>query len=205
MTAEPRRLPSGTEGYGETADVLVKQYESLTFAEVHRHILHLLPQTPSRVIDIGAGTGRDAAGFGSLGHRVTAVEPTPEMRAHGQRLHGHLPIRWIDDSLPDLERVRALGERWDVVMLTAVWMHLDAEQRTRAMDTVAALLQPAALLALSLRHGPVPAGRRMFEVSAAETCDLAARHGLATIHESEGPSLRAPGVSWNRLAFRAQR
>src|SRR5262249_20880552 len=117
---------SGTEGYGETADVLAKQYESLAFADVHRHILHLFPPAPSTVLDIGAGTGRDAAGFCELGHTVTAVEPTPEMRAHGQRLHGHLPIRWIDDSLPDLDRLQALGECYDVVMLTAVWMHLDA-------------------------------------------------------------------------------
>jgi SAM-dependent methyltransferase len=196
---------SGTEGYGETADILVKRYESVAFADVHRHILHLFPKSPSRVIDIGAGTGRDAAGFCQLGHSVTAVEPTPEMRGHGQRLHGDLPIRWIDDSLPDLGRVRALGERYDVVMLTAVWMHLDAEQRAQAMASVTALVQPNGLVALSLRHGPVPAGRRMFDVSAAETSDLAARHGLVTIHDSEGPSRQAPDVWWNRLAFRAQR
>jgi hypothetical protein len=61
-------------------------------------------------------------------------------------------------------------------------------------------------MALSLRHGPVPAGRRMFEVSAAETRTLAARHGLATIHESEGAALLGgPEVWWSRLAFRAQR
>ena len=87
------RSVSGTEGYGDAADILVEQYESLTLANVHRHILDLFPERPSRVLDIGAGTGRDAAGFCALGHNVTAVEPTPEMRAHGQRLHGHLPIR----------------------------------------------------------------------------------------------------------------
>ncbi|MBV8192137.1 MAG: class I SAM-dependent methyltransferase [Alphaproteobacteria bacterium] len=196
---------SGTEGYGETADILVERYESLTFAQVQRHVLHLFPETASRVIDIGAGSGRDAAGFCALGHSVTAVEPTPEMRAHGRRMHGHLPIRWIDDSLPDLERVLALGERWDVVMLTAVWMHLDPGQREQAMACIARLLQPDGLLALSLRHGAVPAGRRMFEVSAAETRALAARHRLFTVHDSEGPSLQAQDVSWSRLAFRSQR
>ena len=90
-------------------------------------------------------------------------------------------------------------------MLTAVWMHLDDGQRQRAMGRVASLLQPDGLLSLSLRHGPVPAGRRMFEVSAAETCALAARHGLATVHDSEGPSLQAQNVSWSRLAFRPER
>jgi SAM-dependent methyltransferase len=201
-----RTRPSGTEGYGETADERVKQYESIGFADVHGDLLHLFPTTPSRIIDIGAGTGRDAAAFAALGHTVTAVEPTPELLAHARRLHGDLPITWIDDALPDLDRVHALGERYDLVMLTAVWMHLDQAQRERAMSRVAPLLRPGGLMTLSLRHGPVPAGRRMFDVSNAETRALAARHGLATIHESEsGALLGGPAVRWNRLAFRPQR
>jgi len=197
---------SGTEGYGETAGDRVKQYESIGFADVHRDILHLFPVTPSQVIDIGAGTGRDAAAFAERGHSVTAVEPTPELRAEARRLHARWPITWIDDSLPDLDRVHERGERYDVVMLTAVWMHLDAGQRERAMARVAPLVRPRGLMALSLRHGPVPAGRRMFEVSAQETGDLARRHGLATIHQSRGPALLGgPAVWWDRLAFRAQR
>ena len=197
---------SGTEGYGETAAERVKQYESIPFAHVHRHMMHLFPTMPSRVIDIGAGTGRDAVGFADLGHAVTAVEPTPELRAEAQRLHPHPAITWIDDSLPDLDRVHALGERYDLVMLTAVWMHLDQAQRERAMARVAPLMQPGGMMALSLRHGPVPAGRRMFEVSAQETCELAGRHGLTVIHESKGAAvLSGPDVWWDRLAFRTQR
>jgi 2-polyprenyl-3-methyl-5-hydroxy-6-metoxy-1,4-benzoquinol methylase len=198
--------PSGTEGYGETAAERVKQYESVAFAHVHRHMMHLFPTTPSRVIDIGAGTGRDAAGFAELGHTVTAVEPTPELRTEAERLHPHPAITWIDDALPDLDRVHALGERYGVVMLTAVWMHLDLGQRERAMARVARLVRPGGLMALSLRHGPVPAGRRMFDVSAEETLALAERHGLTVVHESKGPSrLGGPDVWWDRLAFRTQR
>ena len=198
--------PSGTEGYGETAAERVRQYESLPFAHVHRHWMHLWPTAPSRVIDVGAGTGRDAAGFAELGHTVTAVEPTPELRTEAQRLHPHPAITWIDDFLPELERVHALGESYDLVMLTAVWMHLDQGQRERAMARVAPLIGRGGSMALSLRHGPVPAGRRMFDVSAEETSALAARHGLAVIHQSTGASqLGGPEVWWDRLAFRAQR
>ncbi|MGZ3341624.1 MAG: class I SAM-dependent methyltransferase [Reyranella sp.] len=195
---------SGTEGYGETADALVKHYEGVTFAEVHRETLDLMPTPPSRVLDVGAGTGRDAAALAALGHSVVAVEPTPELRAHGQRLHGDAAITWIDDALPDLDKVHALGVRYDLVLLSAVWMHLDAGQRERAMAAIAGLLRPGALVTLSLRHGPIPAGRRMFNVSAAETSALAARHALATVHEGERPALLAgSAVWWSVLALRA--
>ena len=91
-------------------------------------------------------------------------------------------------------------------MLTAVWMHLDPGQRERAMGRVAGLLRPGGLMTLLLRHGPVPQGRRMFEISAAETSALAAAHGLETIHDSERPALQGGSeVWWSRLAFRAQR
>ena len=49
---------SGTEGYAEQAEELFKHYESLPALEVHRAVLHLIPQTPCRVLDIGPGTGR---------------------------------------------------------------------------------------------------------------------------------------------------
>jgi SAM-dependent methyltransferase len=195
---------NGTEGYGETADALVKHYESLSFADVHRETLHLIPATPSRVLDVGAGTGRDAAALAALGHTVVAVEPTPELRAHGQRLHRDAAIIWIDDALPDLDKVHERGERFDLVLLTAVWMHLDAGQRERAMARIAGLLQPGSLVTLLLRHGPVPVGRRMFEVSAAETSALAARHGLEAVHDSERPALLGgSAVWWSVLALRA--
>jgi SAM-dependent methyltransferase len=194
---------SGTEGYADEAEALVKQYESLTFADVHRQVLHLIPATASRVLDIGAGTGRDAAGFAAMGHRVVAVEPTEALRSRAAELHPSSQIQWLDDSLPDLAEVLALGVGFDVVMLTAVWMHLDLAQRQRAMPRVAALLRPGGVLIMSLRYGPVPPGRRMFTVSAEETIRLADAEGLQSIlkFEAADGALRRPGVSWARLAF----
>ncbi|MFE2409972.1 SAM-dependent methyltransferase, partial [Kitasatospora sp. NPDC059408] len=60
--------PSGTAGYGAEAQALALQYESVTFAEVHREMLHLFPAPPAAVLDVGAGTGRDAAALAALGH-----------------------------------------------------------------------------------------------------------------------------------------
>jgi len=191
----------GTEGYADEVDALVRQYESIPFADMHRPQMHLLPAAPADVLDIGAGTGRDAAGFAALGYRVTAVEPTAAMREAARALHPEPGIAWIDDGLPELASLTGV---FDVVMLTAVWMHLDAAERRAAMARVAALVKPGGVMMLSLRHGPVPAGRRMFDVTADETVALAAAHGLAAVlNEGARDGLqRRPGVSWTRLAFR---
>ena len=65
-------------------------------------------------------------------------------------------------------------------MLTAVWMHLDEDERAAGMASLAGLLAPGGQILMTLRHGPVPPGRRMFDVSAAEIA-LAARHGCPAI------------------------
>jgi SAM-dependent methyltransferase len=195
----------GTEGYAREADTLIERYERISAAEAHESVLHLIPKPSSRILDIGAGTGRDAAWFAENGHRVVAVEPTDELRLAAQRLHPAPTIEWLDDSLPDLPVLRSRGERFDVVMMTAVFMHLDEEQRRRAMPNLAGLMQEEGVMIMSLRHGPVPVGRRMFAVSAGETIELAQTHGLhAVLHfrsDSSEELNRLAGVTWTRLAF----
>jgi SAM-dependent methyltransferase len=156
-----------------------------------------------RVVDIGAGTGRDAANFASLGHRVVAVEPTAEPRTRAASLHPSPAIEWLDDSLPDLAHLTARGQQFDVVMMTAVWMYLDEQQRGRAMPRVASLVRAGGVMILSLRYGPVPPGRRMFAVSVDETVFLAKRESLRLVLtlETNTDNLRRPDVRWTRLAF----
>ncbi|MEU6760852.1 class I SAM-dependent methyltransferase [Streptomyces sp. NPDC046685] len=193
---------ASTAGYGEAAEALAGQYESVTFNEVHREVFHLFPSQPSSVLDVGAGSGRDAAALAALGHRVVAAEPTAELRALGRRIHADQEIEWVDDALPELPGLTAQERRFDLILLTAVWMHLDERQRTSAMARLVSLLESEGRVVLSLRHGPVPAGRRMFPVFAEETISLAHSHGLDLVHEAhrEDPHGRL-GVAWTYLGL----
>ncbi|MEV4252251.1 class I SAM-dependent methyltransferase, partial [Spirillospora sp. NPDC049652] len=133
------------------------------------------------------------------GHTVTAVEPTPELRAHGRRLHPGAGIEWLDDTLPDLSAVHGT---FDLVTLIAVWMHLDPSERPRAMRRLAELTAPEGLVVLTLRHGPTPPGRHMFDVPADETLAQAAETGLRAVHRGTWNDLLGrPGVSWTTLAL----
>ena len=91
---------SGTEGYADEAPSLFERYDSLAFVDVHRRVLHLMPDSPGGVVDIGAGTGRDAAYLAAMGHRVVAVEPTRELRRPGMALHASPLTTWIGRASP---------------------------------------------------------------------------------------------------------
>lgn len=196
---------AGTKGYAEEAEELITRYENIPFVEKHRTVLHLLPGAPCTVLDIGAGTGADAAWFAARGHQVVAVEPTDALRLGGMALHPSARIAWVNDSLPGLMMTLERGQQFDVIMVTAVWMHLDEQERQHAMPKVASLLRPTGLLIMSLRHGSVPPRRRMFAVSAAETIQLARVHGLRSIlnvHTASAQLVnRQAGVTWSHLAF----
>lgn len=197
---------AGTAGYGSRALELTAQYESITFEAVHRDVIHLFPQTPVDVLDIGAGSGRDAAALALRGHRVVAVEPTAELRREGQRLHPLPNLDWVDDHLPTLNVMRGGQKRFDLILLTAVWMHLDEAERQAAMFAVASLAHAGGLIVMSLRHGPVPAGRRMFDVSARETILLGEEAGLRPQHHGEREDmLGRDDVTWSVVVLKRER
>jgi SAM-dependent methyltransferase len=200
-----QRFP-GTDGYEEHAAHLVARYEAIAFEDKYGRVIHLTPAPPAAVLDIGAGTGADAAWLAVRGHRVVAVEPVSAFRQAGRDLHADPSIEWLDDGLPQLESVVARRERFDLILLTAVWMHLAREVRELAMPVVASLLRPGGVLLLSLRHGPVPRGRRMYDVTAHETTELARACGLSLLVAERvascQPGNKAAGVEWSQLAFR---
>ncbi|MGW9210999.1 class I SAM-dependent methyltransferase [Embleya sp. NPDC055664] len=193
--------PPGTAGYGRDVEALARRYAGMSFETVHAALLPWLPTRSGYVLDIGAGSGRDAAALAARGHRVVAVEPTDELRDIARRSHPEAGIEWVDDALPDLATVSG---RYDLVLLSAVWMHLDTIERAEGMRRVAQLTAPGGHVAMSVRRGPVPEGRRMFPVPVGETIALAGRAGLDLVHRGEEPDrMDRADVRWDTLVFRA--
>lgn len=195
----------GTEGYAENAGQLIARYDNVTFLDKYRPVSHLLPTISSAVLDIGAGTGGDAAWLASSGHKVTALEPVAAFRAAGMKAHALANIEWVNHSLPALSTLGARPAKYDLIVVAAVWMHLAAKERIEAMGNISKLLKPGAMLVMSLRHGPAPEGRRIFDVSANETTDLAMRYQLKLMLSTQAPSVqqqnRQAGVSWSWIVF----
>ena len=70
--------------YNQHAERYFNQYQSLTFDQVHGDWLPQLDSKTGLALDVGAGSGRDAAALAERGWDVVAVEPAAGLRELGQ-------------------------------------------------------------------------------------------------------------------------
>jgi SAM-dependent methyltransferase len=191
-------IPPYDHGVAEFA----ARFETLSPESLWADVRDLIPAKPGALaLDIGAGSGRDAAWLASLGMTAIAVEPADQMLRLGRLLHPDL--RWLEDRLPDLTAVNRLGLSFDIVLLSAVWMHLRPADRPRAFRKMTTLLKPGGILLMTLRHGPAEPGRTMHPVSLGDVEALARDHGLAVVRVVHNPDrLGRPEVSWTTVCLR---
>ncbi|MBG22127.1 MAG: methyltransferase [Idiomarinaceae bacterium] len=200
--------------YNRNAEQLAEQYDSLDFEQVHGDWFDELPSA-GMALDVGAGSGRDARFLACHGFEVVAVEPADELRERAQqydvaRADGCNPIHWLDDSLPELSRVQKLQTKFDLILLSAVWMHIAPSQRQRAFRKLSSLLKPNGKMVVSLRHGASPDERTMHPVSTDErTMHPVSTDELAGYAQQQGLSYRVlrpkadqlqrPDVQWETV------
>ncbi len=97
------------------------------------------------------------------------------MRAEAQRLHRSPLIHWMSDALPALNHVHRQRFSFDLILLSAVWMHVPPGERRRAFRKL--LLKPGGCIAITLRHGPIEPERGTYPVSQGEIEALVREHG----------------------------
>lgn len=199
-------MPTTWDTYDRDAAAYAARYDAVDPDALHRVWWHLLPAPGATALDVGAGSGRDAAWLAGRGLNVVAVEPAAGMRDHARATYRDARVTWLDDRLPTLAATRALHRRFDVVLLNAVWIHVPPAERGTAMGALAELLAPRGVLVLTLRHGPLDPERPMWVSDAGELDRLAGEAGLTAVESLEGHDrdfLGRDDISWTVHAFRA--
>ncbi|MFC1828688.1 class I SAM-dependent methyltransferase [Thermodesulfobacteriota bacterium] len=177
------------EYYSKNAEQVAEKYEKLLPEEVHHTWLHFVPAVNSLILDIGAGSGRDAAWLAGQGHEVVAVEPADALREKAKELHPHYDIRWVKDMLPDLEQIGGLELKFDLILVNAVWMHIPLWEREKSFEKMVNLLNPGGRLVITLRYGPAADERKIYPVDNQELHRLADRFGLTVVLDVESRDL----------------
>lgn len=189
------------------ASALATRYQQVSARAVHGDWLTLLEPwllaAPRRVLDVGAGSGRDAAFLAGLhqGNTVVAAEPCQALALQGQCHTREAAVAWVNDAMPALSRVTGT---FDLILLSAVWMHLPPESRPLALARLHELLSPDGYLVLSLRLTVSELEMReraMYPVAVDEVERLALAEGMTLLHVSEpqGDALARTGLSWQSL------
>lgn len=190
------------ETYSNKAQGFQNQYLSTSTEDVHNGWLKDHLPAAGLLLDVGAGGGRDAKFFAEKGLEVVAVEPAIQLAELGKILTKDMPVQWIKDTLPELKSVFNLNMRFDVVILSAVWMHIAPSDRARSFRKLSNLLKPSGKLIITLRHGSSPDEREMYSVSVDELYKLAQQNGLSVIKVSvDSDTLNRAEVYWETVVL----
>ena len=173
--------------YTQHAKALFTKYRQMDSAKLHADWIQHLPEQPGLACDIGAGSGRDANWLAEQGWDVIAVEPEAVFRKQA-KAHSHPNVAWLDDRLPELGQLRQLNQRFNLILLSAVWMHVPEAMRERAFRILSDLLAAGGVLVISLRHGSDEAENRersFHPVSVQELEQLSRRCALSVVSVTE--------------------
>ena len=190
--------------YSENAPILTSKYNSLNPESLHASWSRFIPDDPGIALDIGAGTGRDANWLADKGWDVVALEPCKEFREQNQH-NSYDNVIWLDDELPELKKLRTAGHRFNLILLSAVWMHVLPNKRERAFRIISELLAPGGILVITLRHGndeQENLERGFYPVSSGELEKFAKQRALAQVFFTGlSDHLDRTDVRWEVMVF----
>lgn len=197
---DPTRSSDSITYYDCLAADLGPRYDAVTFDVVHPNLSKHLPKE-GRVLDIGAGSGRDARGLSTRGLQVTAVEPSAAFRQRGEA-NSHDGVVWLDDRLPKLARLDNVAP-FDFILCSAVLMLVSADDLRESFATMARLLAAHGCLAIDVRD-PMPSEPAgIFHAHSEKTVlESATAAGLACVDDAQrNDALGRPQYLWRSYVF----
>lgn len=158
-----------------------------------------LPEDCAAVLDIGAGTGRDADWIQNQrpDAEIYVIEPNPVFDEFlADRFHR------VDDRLPDLKRLSAGATRFDVILLSAVFMHVAPNQHRRVFRKLANLLRPGGVLVITTKLNAAEPERDHYEVREDTLPRLAIEQGLQVVTSSTSHDHAGREIVWGQYIFK---
>lgn len=186
--------------YDRDAAGFAARYDSVSFEDVHPLLSRYLPAS-GRVLDVGAGSGRDARAMAARGLEVTAVEPSAGLRAIGAA--NSSGIRWIDDRLPHLSRLAGKAGQYDFILCSAVLMLVPPGDLAPSLATMGAMLGEGGRLGLNLRAPrPGEPADLFFDHRDASVLAAAGAAGLECLDLGEADdAIGRGGYRWRSFVF----
>jgi SAM-dependent methyltransferase len=209
MTAD-ERYKSTISYYEGEAPNIAATYEAVDFRAVIDRMLSQLPEG-GKLLDVGCGSGRDAAYFLDRGFDVTGTDASKAMIAEAVRHHPELADRLLQHRLPG--PLPFADRAFDVAVAMAVLMHLTEADARRALAELVRVTRPGGIVAYSVsiqRPGLDSDGldnkkRYFLSLSSDEWRALNAPSGLFQVESWESEDLGGRGgIRWATFVSRRE-
>lgn len=194
--------------YDRNAPDIAAGYESVDMSRTLEGVSRYLPEGAA-VLEIGTGSGRDAAWLLERGFSVTGVDGSRRMIGEAVSRHPELHDRIRHCVLPDLLPFPA--ERFDGALSLATIMHLPEEAIPPVLREIMRVLRPGGTAALSVsversglnERGEDGRGRHFTVLSVATWQRLLGAAGFEMVRDWANPDATGrPGISWATLIAR---
>lgn len=163
----------------------------------------------TELLEIGCGSGRDAAFLIARERHVTATDASPGMIAQAKAAHPELADRFIHVPFPPPVAHDVLKRTFDGIYAIAVIMHIPDEEVFEFAFQIKSLLKPGGIVLLSfstgrsgIADGRDDAGRLFRERSRGEIQLLFERLGFRLIDSTGNEDCRSREITWHTLVMK---
>ncbi|MDZ7794881.1 MAG: class I SAM-dependent methyltransferase [Spirochaetia bacterium] len=191
--------------YQQHAEKLSQRYERAEVADLHRRLLDTF-SPGAQLLEIGCGSGREAAYLCGQGYEVQGIDPAPAMIDRALCLHPQLEGRLFQGALPDeLPAALLEHEHYNGIYAVASLMHLLQEQLHPTFEHLHQLLTQAGKLLFSVplsrpgldESGYDEKGRYYLLLASDEWIDQAKSAGFHSISSATtGDGLGREAITW---------
>jgi len=197
--------------YDQNAAAVSAKYRAI-HSGVDSYIAEAFPKRGSKILDVGAGSGRDLAALLAREYDAHGIEPSEGLRTQAVVAYPKLKDRILPLGLP-LPENETCGGPFDGILCSAVLMHIPQEQLFDAAYSIKRLLKDGGRLLISVsRERPDLSDEhrdhdgRLFQPFPPDYLVLLfERLGFAKLRHWETPDVAGrAGISWVTFLFELQ-
>jgi SAM-dependent methyltransferase len=195
--------------YNRNARACGAKYESADMSHLDHLLLRHLPEQGARVLELGCGSGREAAFLLQSGHDVRGIDASEGMIEEALRRHPELADRLSCAAVPLPEDTPLLDESFDAVISIALLMHVPDSDLFETVLQLKRVLKPAGVAFVSVSSGRPGVntdsrglGGRLFRERPPEELQLLfERLGFRLAARYQTPDALQRGMLWHSLVF----